>query len=106
MYTEQDGYSGVPGWCTHPQCTIGTDIILVFVSNMKSSIHLAQARPFERVNLRVLRTRCQHDGASARPADELSLVRGGGGEQRMKWGVEGGYSQGHFESLPRGGWER
>jgi len=22
----------------------------------------------------------------------------------VKWGVEGGYNQGHFESLPRGGW--
>ena len=22
---------------------------------------------------------------------------------RVKWGIEGGYNQGHFEGLPRGG---
>jgi len=97
MSTGQFGYGGVPGWCLDPQCGYQASSSYFYVSQItrQTYIETMQPRPFEEWIEKGHQRDANLSGTYARPIDERSLMRGGGG-----------YNQGSCVYLAKacGGW--
>ena len=97
MSTGQFEYGGVPGCCADPVCGYQILSSYFYVSQVSRQTYIETMRP--RLFEEWIEKGHQRDvnlcGAYARPTDEHSLVRGGGG-----------YNQGSFVYLVKacGGW--
>ena len=87
MSTGQFGYGGVPGWCVDPICGYQILSSYIYVSQVSRQTYIKtiQPRPLEEWIEKGHQRDPNLCGAYARPADERSLVREGGG-----------YNQGSF----------
>ena len=81
MSTGQFGYGGVPGCCVDPVCGYQILSSYLYVSQVscQTYIETMQPRLFEEWIQKGHQRDANLCGAYARPTDEYSLVRGGGG---------------------------
>ena len=93
MSTGQYVYGGIPGWCLDPACGYQVSSSNFYVSqiSLQTYIETIQPGPFEEWIKKGQQRDANLCGACARPTDERSLVRGGGG-----------YNEALVYTLPRG----